>query len=252
MNKLILMLTAFALAGCASMGRKLDADRAAKMKKVAILSFEVHQQQPTDNLGIAKFKELKNGRPGDSAELKKMADETLDFTAKELARTTGWKVVSPAEVRANGAYAAKYQKAMAGLRHATMTDGRSEAVLATGILDQVNFRKMDQAERAALAKALAVDGFAEVMIYQTIEQSRFSLGHLSGDADFALKARSNLTVYALDSDDPVWRIQNIDGDETAKAGTLPKEMPKLAKLATLGEQASRSALGKMLETYKTQ
>src|SRR4051812_17646820 len=94
-----------AIIGCSTISRKYDEPRASKISKVAILSFEILQEQPKDALGIAKLGELKSGRPADMPEMQTMAANTYNELALELGKRTGWKVVSLKELGANKEYA---------------------------------------------------------------------------------------------------------------------------------------------------
>ena len=237
------------LFGCASMTQKLDANRAKAVHKLAILAVEVHQQQPTDNLGIGAFKSLKEGRDSDSGELQAMALKVSNNFASEIQKKTTWQIVPMKDVVANADYKAKFTDATSGMHTVSMTGQNMMVVNANGMLDVAQFRKMSIPERAKLAKSLGADAIAEVTIVNSIDQSMYSIGHLTGDGAFAMTSRANLQVYDLNSEDPLWRSQNVAGETTSKSDQLPANMSKRERLAKLGEQAANSAVQKLVQTY---
>lgn len=96
---------------------------------------------------------------------------------------------------------------------------------------------------------MGADGYAEITIDQNIKQNQFSFGNFVGKADFSYVARANLRLFDLKSDDPVWQIQNIDGDPSAKGDDQGKELSTIARQAKLGKEASSSALAKLAATF---
>ncbi len=108
---------------------------------------------------------------------------------------------------------------------------------------------MKYAEQVQLAKQLGVDAFAEVIVLQNIHQG-YGLGNISGDGPFSYSARSNLRVFALDSEEPIWQIQNVDGAETGSSVDLGN-LPKAGRIAKLGEKASLSSLKKLAADFNS-
>lgn len=243
----MLLATVGLVAGCAT--ARFDAEKTHSVKRLAILAIEIQQQQPKDALGIKKMKEFKT-RIGDSAELQEMAKNVYTDFSSQIERKTGWKVLSLNVMQSNPVYAQKVKSAMEGARLTSMPAGENyEIVALKGELDAFAFRKMSHEERAKLARALGVDAFAYLQIYMPIDQG-WSIGNISGDARFSFQARSNMDVYDLQSDKPIWRIQNVDGEATAKSDTLDKSLPVRARLARLGQQAASSSISKLLSSYK--
>lgn len=245
----LLSLLLLSLCSCAGLGHKVDSERAMAVKKVAIVAIEIQQQKPTDNLGFGAFNELKNGSTGNSKELQTMAKNISNTMIAQLQKKTGWKVSKMEDVVANSDYKKKFSTAMNGVRNVVIFEKNTEAIFPKDTLDLMAFRKMSLEERQQLAKSLGVDALAEVMITNTIDQSSYSFGHLTGDADFTFTARANLQVFDSKSTEPIWMSQNNQGEETISSGSLAKEMSKLEKLSKLGEEASNSAILKLIETY---
>lgn len=248
-QKGLISLFLLTLCSCAGMGQKIDADRAKAVRKVAIVAIEVHQVRPTDNLGFSKLHELSDGPESESKEMQAMAKNLSIKFANKLEAKTKWKVIKMEDLVNNSEYKKKVAALMSGPRSVLMTSSNTEVIYPKNTLDVLAFRKMSIEEKKQLAKSLGVDALAEVLLANNIDQSMYSLGHITGDAAFTYTGRANLQVYDLNSDDPVWRSQNIDGMETPSSDTLAKNMSKLEKLSRLGEEASTSAISKLMETY---
>jgi hypothetical protein len=244
------LIVAFCLAslGCSSLGAKYDEVRAKDVKRVAILALEIQQQQPKDSLGVFKVQEFKNGRPGDSKELKAMAKDIYAEFSAELTKKTGWKVVPYKEVIANAPYADLVKTKMEGMRATSMTDGHSEIIFPDAMLDSFAFRKLSPQEKMAMAKKMGANAYAELILYQSIDQG-WSVGNLSGNARFAFSTRSNLTVFAGDTDEPVWRQQNVDGEVSRKSDELDDSTPRMQKIALIGKESAKSSLEKLVGMY---
>jgi hypothetical protein len=246
-----LILSVLILSSCASISNSLDANRARNVQKVAIVAFEINQERATDNLGISGFKALNEGEDKDSKELQTMAINVANNFSSQIQSKTQWKVTPIKDMINNSAYKAKYQTAMTGAREVMMSNfAKSYVVNPKGILDVMAFRKMTLEERKTLAMNLGVDALAEVVVFNSMHQSMYSLGHISGDAAFAYSGRANLQVYGLDSTDPIWRSQNVEGEKTEKSDELSEKLSKREKISILGEKASYSAIEKLVGNYK--
>ncbi len=236
------------LIGCSSLSHKFDADRAKQIKRVAVVAIEIHQQRPADNLGLGKIKELSEGQSSQNDGFQTMTQKTAEYFILQLRRQSRWEVLSVDQVKNHPAYKQTVAQYMSGARTVMIGAENSERIYMNNFLDIMAFRKMSVSERDQLAKALGVDAIAELMISQSMKQSMFSLGHISGDGAFSLIARANLQLFGLNSEEPVWRSQNVDGEMSRNSDDLPEKMSKTARLAALGEEASMSAVSKVVET----
>lgn len=246
--QLTAIFMAIALGGCAT--ARFDAEKNHQVKKLAILGIEIQQQQPTDNLGIKKLMSLKEmKRVGDTDELQEMSKNIFNDIAGQIQKKTGWTVVSHEKMLSNPEYSAKVNQKMSGARLTSMTGQGYEIVTVKGELDAYAFKALTHEERAKLARALGADAFAIVTIYEQIDQPWLSLGHISGDAEFTFWARSNMDVYGLQSDEPIWRTQNVDGDKTVKSTALPN-LPVRGRIAKLGKDAAAVSFAKLVDSYK--
>lgn len=245
----LVLLSTTIFFGCSSMTQKLDANRAKSVRKLAIFAVDIHQQQPTDNLGLGAFKSLKEGKDSDSVELLGMATKVTSHFAAEIRKKTNWQIVPIKDVTNNPDYKAKFTSATSGLHMTSMTGKGMTVVNVEGLLDVAQFRKMSIPERAKLAKALGVDAVAEITIVNSLEESMYSIGHLTGDGAYAMTSRANLQVYDLISEDPLWVSQNVEGETTGKSDELPAGLSKRERLAKMGEQAASSAVQKLVQTY---
>ena len=250
MKFLTLTFCVLALSACASFGPKLDAERANKVKKVAVLSIEIQQQQPADALGFSKIGELKNGRSTEGPEYQAMGREIYDDFTARLSKKTGWQVVDFITLTANPEYARVWKDKMTGFRSVTYTGSdKYELVEVKGVLGNAPFRRLSVDEKVKLAKAVGADAYAELMIFQNIEQ-KGGLGNLTGDAPFFFTSRANLMVFGLDGEDPIWRIQNVDGALSPPSDSLGGHASKVERLTRIGATSAKSSVGKLLETYR--
>ncbi len=240
------LFAAMFLGGCASLGPKLDSPRMAKVKKVVVLSFEIQQQHPADNLGVGA---LKGERAADSPELKAMAKDTYSLLTLELSRTLGKSVIGYEGLKSQSSYKGIYHDKMEGVSRKTfMGNSKYEVVFADGILDDANGRMLSHEQKVQLAKSVGADAYATFVIIHAIQQSSYSLGHIFGGGDFSYVARSNLQVYDFSSPEPIWRIQNVDGEESPKASSLG-EIAKLEKISRLGKESSMTSLKNLSSRY---
>lgn len=251
MNIKILLMSALALSlsACASMSNKFEADRAKNVRKVAVVAIEIQQQKPTDNWGISALKTIAAGRDGDSKELQSMAKGFADNFTASLEKKTSWNVMPIDKVMANPLYKSKTDAAMTGMRQTLPLEKNAEGVYLKGMMDVYAFRKMTVADRDQLAKSLGVDALAELVVFTSMDQSWLALGHISGNAAFNLKSRANFQVYGRSSEDPLWRAQNHDGEQTESSDALPEKLSRLERMSTLGQKAAISAGDKLLQSY---
>ena len=251
MNRLLSVLTfavfASTLSACSSLSHKYDEPRAKAVNKVAVLSFEIVQEQPGDSLGLAKFKELKQGKPQDSAELQGMAKQIYTQLLTKIQNKTGWKTVSLTSLAADQAYQKRVTDSTTGLHAVSITGNLDNAIINVPlVMNNVAFRKMTYDEKAKIARDLGANAFAEFVLYEQIDQG-MSFGNLVGNAAFAFKGRSNLIVYGMGNPEPLWQIQNVDGPKSAKQDG-PSE-GRLGRLAKAGEEAADTSISKLVENY---
>jgi hypothetical protein len=238
----------FQLSGCSSLTRKYDAARAGQVKKIVVLSFEIQQEQPKDALGLSKLGELKEGRRGDRPEFQAMATNVYNTLLAELTRKTKWNTVSLKELTSNAAYAKRVTDSTTGFHQVSMTNQNAEIVNVNSVLNNVAYRKMSYQEKVNLAKAYGADAFAEILIPEQIDQG-YSFGNLTGNAPFKFTGRANLIVHGLNSEEPLWQIQNVDGQETQRSDKLPGDLDQFHRLAKLGEDAANSAIKTLIEDF---
>ena len=249
LNFIFCIMSLFYFSSCAAFKPKLDKERAANIKKVVILSMEIQQKQPKDALGLSQLGE-KAARRSDSEELKKMAKEIYQYLAKKIENDTPWKVVSYNKITSAGPYSQLFRQKMTGIRTVSFTSENTELIFPEGVIDNSAYGRMSFADKVKYAKSLGADAFAVYIAYQTIEQG-ISFGNIVGEAEFSFNTRSNLLVYGFDSEEPIWRVQNIDGESSRKSGELKKDYTKLEMLGMLGKESAQSSIDKMVQYYKT-
>lgn len=71
-----------------------------------------------------------------------------------------------------------------------------------------------------------------------------------GAADFALKTRSNITMYNLRSETPIWRIQNVDGEKSRSSSELEKSMRQMKKLSVIGVESAKNSINQLIKSLQ--
>jgi len=249
MKILILLMSSFVV-GCSMLKPYLDVDSAKKVKRVAIVAFEVQQSMPTDSLGISAIKNMiKNKKKSYSPQQQKMTQLIYKNLVRKMTVKTGWKVMSGSQMMKNDHYANLVSEKMQGARLTSMTSKKAILIDHNGMMDIMAFRRMSESEKNQLAQALGVDALAEFTVIESIKQSMLSVGHFSGNAPFKYTARANLQLYATtDFKKPIWRIQNIDG-EPFSSKELAKELHQTEKIGRVGYKAAESSIDVMMSNY---
>lgn len=243
LRKMVLVSVFLGLTACTSMSHKKDVAQIAKVKKVAIVSFVLEQEQQADNLGLGALKSMKDGMVGfmERPQIQKMSRSVYSSLAGHLERVTGKKVLPLKAVINNKVYAQFYRKKMGGKLKtgAFKGSGNKETVYLNGVLNMLHFRKLTQAEKMQLTKALGVDAIVEYYGIQSIEQG-WGLGNIMGSGKFAFKTRSNIRMFNRRSDDPILQIQNVDGPKSRSSEDIDGD--KYKKLAVLGKESADASI----------
>lgn len=246
----LLIAITTSLTACAGMGGHFDAERAPKVKTVAIIGYEILQEMPSDTMGIAKISDAKDhGGIENSPQLQLAVKNAYNDLALKLGKNAGWQVMNYEDITTNKTYAMTVKDKMSGIRSVNMmgVTGKHKLVVAKNMLDVTAFRKMKLEDRAAMAKALHVDAVAELMVIQTISEG-FSMGLVSGDGPFDYTTRINFAVFEPTNDTPVWRVNNVDGQKTSSKA-LPKETIRIEKIAKTTLTAAQSANSNLASKY---
>lgn len=247
----ITVVFSFMLAACGSLGSKYNKGEIQKVKRVAVLSFTIYQDKPTDNLGLGA---LTKGISSDSTsenspEMKSLAKAVYADLSKSLQKGLNKKVYPLKNVRGNSKYAQLYKEKMGGgFKMGGYHGDNVELVFVEGILDQTNFQGLPFAKKVEMAKSVGADAFIEFNASQKKEQSFMSLGHLTGSGDFAFKTRSNITMYSIYSEEPIWRVQNVDGEVSRNSKKV--KGTQMEKLALIGRESAQSSIKAVFQTLK--
>lgn len=248
MKNLALSLCLLALvSSCAS--KKYNPTQIEKVRRVAILSFVVYQDKPKDSLGLGSLtKGAKNGNSESSPEMKQLAQNTYSYLAQALSKKIGKEVLPLKTVKSDAEYRQFYKKKMEGFRLGGYQGDKVEMVFVDGIVDQYNFQGMDYEKKVAVAKSVNADAFVEFHAFQQIDQS-WGFGNLTGNADFAFQTRSNLTMFNLTSEEPILRVQNIDGQKSRNSKELTSGT-QMKKLSIIGLESAKSSIKELMKAIK--
>lgn len=237
------------LVGCSSIQDRVDTTRTANIKKVAIIGFDINQKMPADNLGIAAFTDLVNTDTTVNApEMKKMAVQSYQTLCTTIEKTTGWKVMTVAEMNKVQAYRNYITEEMTGMRTTSYGAQGYVQYVPTGVADHFAVvNKMTPAKRDELARALGVDAIVSVVQHMDIDQPMFALGNATGDAKFTYTTRSSLMAYTPGTTDPVWQVSNIKGQEVSSEKF--EKQTRLSKMSMTGMESSASSTSALAEKY---
>ena len=56
-------------------------------------------------------------------------------------------------------------------------------------------------------------------------------------------------VFGFDSEEPLWRVQNIDGEKSKSSKDLKGKKSVLEKLSIIGYESSKSSIDKTVNYY---
>ena len=237
-NILLGTILIFSMVACGTIGTVKDTERLKNVKRVAIISFEIQQDQPKDSLGLGSI--AKGGDMmktfAEKPEIKNMAKDVYQILAESVEKSLGVKTLKYRRMVAHPQYKTVYNKKMKGIRHQTFVPNGVEVIYANGILDASNFRSLSLEGRRELARKLGVDAFIEYQAYQHIDQG-FGFGNLTGEGDFKYKTRSNFRMFGLDSEEPIWQLQNVDGEQSRDSSDI-KGKSQVFKQGEIGKESA--------------
>ena len=246
-----LLISSVIMVSCGSLGKKYNKTQIDNVKRVAVLSFVIYQDKPKDSLGLGSLTKGvdSSSTSENSPEMKKLANNVYTYLSKKLRKKIGKKVYPLQKVAGTNFYKNFYKRKMEGLRMGGYHGKDVEMVYVRGIIDQTNFQGLDYAKKVQLAKSVGADAFIEFNAFQSIEQG-WGFGNLTGNGDFALKTRSNITMYNLRSDEPILRIQNVDGSKSRNSSELGKSYSQMKKLSLIGVESAKSSIDQLMKSFE--
>lgn len=202
---LILSLIAFnlALTGCTTMG--VEKDEFKKVQKVALVGFQLDQQNPKAleiNLG-SKEANTALGMGMALAEDKAHAAQIYNSLNEKLKKDLKFEVVELKDLQNNPQYQAAYAQRMNGWRNIPLSQADLSKYKVEKIMDYWAISLMKPAERDQLMDELKVDHLA-IARFNTILESPYSLKNIVGGQDLYPKTTVVFYMYKKGRQDAIW------------------------------------------------
>lgn len=195
---------------CSTMS--VNKERVAKIQKVAIIGFSVHQEIPPS----LEFKIARVGssrRHGDLSTMayhsslgqeSRHASDIYVGLQRKLKEALKWSSLERDFVAKNKKYATLFEGTMKGFQSRPPLGENRSAYAAAGIVDAYPMTRLNAAQRGELITSLGVDAVAIATVTVELEKGG-GLKKLVGAGDFIPHARLDFVVYDKDGGEPVWK-----------------------------------------------
>jgi hypothetical protein len=247
-----LYLSALALLGACAMGPQVKPEALAKVKSVALVGFELVQQQPKD-LEISLGGSSDAGMPAMMPMSKipvatKHAESVYDVVRNTCQKDLGWAVRDAESLRKDATYQNAFKKQTTGLRSLPPVPTDSDVFSVAGVMDWWAWEKMSPLDRRSALATLKTDAVLVVRARSQLKEG-FSFKKLYGGGNFQPQVSYELKLYGADGEDVIWSDFNVQGAPTDKtvghfAGISSKEA--LSKLVV---EASTIAAEKLKASH---
>jgi hypothetical protein len=246
---LALTLSAFTFGGCASL--KVDTAKMQSIKKVAIIGFDVLQQQPvrvTDLIGI-NTQGASHGVAVGSRSEQAHVGEMYDMLVQKLAAEKGYAVVKRAELIRNPAYAAIYERRTHGVTSRPFVPEHYLLYQAPNVLDGFDVSTLSPAEQRNLAEALKVD--AVLVVKSVVElNTTGGIASLVGQASMSPSATTTVAMTDAHSGEEIWSEPGAKGDRIANEEKSFLGMGDNDKLNLFAKKAVASSVDSAFQRIK--
>lgn len=235
------------LGACAT-GPRVKPLELAKVKSVAIVGFELVQQQPKDldlSVGGGGDDRIPGMPPMAKLPVSSThANDVYDVVRKTCAEDLAWKVADAQSLRKNFTYQGTYQEQSTGLRSLPPTPQGFDVFSVEGVMDWWAWEKLSGDERRKLIAALKTDAVLVVRARSQLKEG-FSFKKLYGGGNFQPQVSYELKLYGADGEDVLWSDPHIQGAPTEKTVSHFGGISKRAALDTLVVEASAIAAKKL-------
>ncbi len=238
------------LAACATM--KVDKQRTAALKRVAIVGFSVEQPVPEGfTLGAHK----RTGPTGMAewgsglGQASPLADAIYQSLEKQLAKEQKWKMLDRHQVERNGFYQGYHQQKMAGLQVRPPSASGTQRLAANGIVDAYPVESADVSKRRELIKKLGVDAIAVATVFIKVEKGG-GFKQLVGAGDYFPSASVRFALYDAKSDEPVWSDWNAVGETVSEGVEHVFGITNKSALDAKMAAAAESSFAKLIARFR--
>lgn len=248
--QIILIILSFVFSACTSM--MVEKDHATKIKRVAIIGFDVQQQKPVETEDL--FKALTHQDTSSKAELKGRMDaphvaKMYDILVAKLESENKWSVMQQDLLKKNRAYQDFYKTKTEGWQNRPLVNDRYNLLQPEGILDSFAVMTTKPEIRKQLQQDLGVDAVLYVSIRVDLNNSS-ALASMVGQGTFSPSATTNLTLVNAKNDIKIWFDSSATGEKIASSDKNFMGMANQDKLNQLAIRAVESSYVTLLTNYK--
>jgi hypothetical protein len=222
------------------------------VKKVAIVGFDVLQQQPVkggDLFKIATHQSVHDGpKVGTRTELAHVA-ELYDVMTQKLKEKRGFIVLKQSDLIANPAYAAAFKAKTDGWQARPLIPEHYELYQAPKVLDTFAFRSLTEEEKKKLQQDLKVDALVIVQSRVDLNMSG-AMASLVGKATMEPSANSMVTMIDASTGQEIWNDTQAKGEPVKNSERLFLGMADDNRVNNLAKAAIESSYNSAFERLK--
>jgi hypothetical protein len=238
------------LAACSTM--KVDSAKMQNIKSVAVVGFDLVQQQPVskmDLLKIATHVKTSSGPGVGTRNDQEHVAEAYDMIVAKLAAEKGFQVVQRADLVSNPAYAALFKKRTEGLTSKSLVPDRYTLYSAPKVLDSFDVSTLTPEEKSNLQSALKVDA---IIVVKSIVDLNFSglWASLIGQATMSPAATSTVSMVDCRTGEEIWSDNHAVGEPVENSEKSFLGMAEDKKVNALAKQAVANSLDSAFQRIK--
>lgn len=236
--------------GCA--GQQVKPAEIAKVKRVAVVGFDVLQQKSVsggDLLGLALKGKGAGGAEIKLATVSAHVEPMIADLERSLKSEKGWTVLASAELRKSPRYQALLKSKTEGFQNRPAVPDRYDPFRAAEVLDSWAILSTSADELRLLANELKVD--ALIVGTATVHLNNSGLfSSLVGDGEYKPKADLTLLLIQGSSGEKIF-TKTVEGPAVEKGERNVVGMADDAKLNRLARVATGLSVGLMLKEIPT-
>jgi hypothetical protein len=234
---------------CASL--KVEKDKVADVKRVAIIGFGVQQQSPVSMGDL--FKVATHQNTASKAEVKGRTEsdhvaKMYDNLKQKLEQQNHWKVMSQDQLKSNPAYLALFKAKTEGWQNRPIMNDRYVFMQPAGILDNFAVMTTEAEILKKLQEDLKVDAVLVVSINVDLNNNSM-FASMVGQGKFSPSANTNLYLLDAKTENKIWIDPGTKGDEIENSDKNFMGLADQERLNKLAVLAADSSYSKILANY---
>ncbi len=251
MRKFLAITSIFALGAC-STGPKVNSEALAKVKTIAIVGFEVVQQQPKDLEfsigGSSSSDELDRMPMSKNPVTAKHATQIYEVIRKTLKKDMSWQVADVEMLRKNSQYSEVTKEQTSGWRSLPPVGAQFDVFSNAGIMDYWAWEKLSTDKRKQVISDLGVETALVIRARSTLKES-FTVKKLYGGGNYHPQVALELKLYAADGSEVIWSDHHVLGEPTSEKAGHFAGISKREALDKLVIAASENAAQKLKQSH---